>query len=108
MDDKKKKRLDNLLYLGFDPEELSDLPAYLETPQILTAVTNSMNFKDSFLRLWTPVIRSEASNAILMDSFWWFYLHFFKVIHKKSHYLLELKLNQDVFCFIERSSFGKR
>ncbi len=78
--DRKKKTLENLIYLGFNHNELSDLPAYLEAPQILITVTNSMNFRKSFLRLFTPIIRSEASNAILSDGFWWFYLQYFKVI----------------------------
>ena len=30
------------------------------------------------MKFWSPIIRSEASSAILLDSFWWFYLHYFK------------------------------
>jgi hypothetical protein len=77
--DRKKKTLENLIYLGFNHNDLSDLPAYLEAPQILITVTSSMNFEKSFLRLFTPIIRSEASNAILSDAFWWFYIKYFKV-----------------------------
>ena len=38
--------------------------------------------QESFLKYWTPFIRSEASCAILADSVWWFYLKYFR---KDSH-----------------------
>lgn len=31
------------------------------------------------MKYWTVIIRTDASIAILLDSFWWFYLKHFKV-----------------------------
>lgn len=45
LEDKQKKRLENVLYLGFNANELSDLPGFLEAPQILSVVSASMAFK---------------------------------------------------------------
>jgi hypothetical protein len=30
------------------------------------------------MKYWGAIIRSEASCALLQDSFWWFYLKYFK------------------------------
>jgi hypothetical protein len=44
LDETQKKRLENVLYIGFSHNELSDLPGFLEPPQILNVVTSSMGF----------------------------------------------------------------
>ena len=44
MDQNQKKRLENVVYIGFSYNDLSDLPGFLEPPQILQAVTSSMGF----------------------------------------------------------------
>ena len=47
LEQNQKRRLDNVLYIGFSPNELSDLPGFLEPPQVLSAVTNTMGFSVS-------------------------------------------------------------
>ena len=43
-DHNQKKRLENVAFIGFSYNELSDLPGFLEPPQILQSVTSSMGF----------------------------------------------------------------
>jgi hypothetical protein len=43
----KKKRIENVTYFGFNKNEFSELPNFLEAPQILNLVTNTMSFKVS-------------------------------------------------------------
>ncbi|CAF0787840.1 unnamed protein product [Brachionus calyciflorus] len=73
-----KKSMENFNYTGFSDHELTELPGRVEAPQLLNNLSNKMGFKKSFLKYWTTIIRTDASIAILLDSFWWFYLKFFK------------------------------
>jgi hypothetical protein len=74
-----RKTINGFAYVGFNPKELTELAGFQETPLLLNNLTAKMGFKSSFLRYWSPIIRSEASCAILQDSFWWFFLKYFKV-----------------------------
>ena len=67
------------MFVGFDNNELTELPGFQEAPQLLNNLSLKMGFKNSFMKYWSAIIRSEASNAILQDAFWWFYLKNFKV-----------------------------
>ncbi len=40
-----KKTVENAIYVGYDDNELTDFPGYLEAPQLLNNITNKMNFK---------------------------------------------------------------
>lgn len=40
-----KKTLENIIYLGFDIKELSDLPGFIEAPQLLVSLSSKMGLK---------------------------------------------------------------
>jgi len=40
-----KKTVENAIYVGYDDNELTDFPGYLEAPQLLNNITSKMNFK---------------------------------------------------------------
>lgn len=76
-----RKTINGCAYPGFNSKELTELAGFQETPQLLNNLSARMGFKSSFMRYWNPIIRSEASCAILQDSFWWFFLKYFKVFY---------------------------
>ena len=45
INDAHKKTVDNVIYLGFNDNELADLPGFLEAPQLLNAVTEAFDLK---------------------------------------------------------------
>ena len=45
LEDDQRKEIESYAYLGFSNNELSDLPHFLEAPQLLNTVTNAMGFK---------------------------------------------------------------
>lgn len=90
-----RKTLEDLMYLGFDENELTDFPGFVEAPQLLNNLSLKMGFKPSFLKYWTQIIRSDASIAILLDSFWWFYI---------KHFRKEPKMLNDAYKFFCRIS----
>ena len=73
------KILENTAYIGFNPEQFTSFPGFVEATQLLGTLSNKMGMKSGFLKYWIRIIRSEASSAILLDTFWWFYLTFFDV-----------------------------
>jgi len=71
----RKKRVENYKYPGFDRLKLTELPSLLEVRTILNTVTNSQTFTAKFEKIWKLVFFSQASVALLHDSFWWIFLH---------------------------------
>jgi hypothetical protein len=63
----------------FQENKLPILPNNAEPAQLLKNVSMKMKFRPSFLKYWMPVVRSEASCAILIDSFWYMLMTYFKV-----------------------------
>ncbi|XP_078691384.1 protein FAM227A-like isoform X2 [Branchiostoma floridae x Branchiostoma belcheri] len=65
-------------YPGYDPNDLTPLPGDIPPEVILQRVTdaatdlnNKPNYKPEFCRLFF----SRMSDSILLDTFWWFFLH---------------------------------
>jgi hypothetical protein len=71
----------------FQDDKLPTLPNNSEPAQLLKIVTMKMKFKTSFLKYWMPIVRSEASCAILVDSFWYMLITYFKVFIDCYYYL---------------------
>ncbi|XP_065837107.1 protein FAM227B-like isoform X2 [Oscarella lobularis] len=72
------RSVETFVYPGFKEDELTPLPAQLESPQVLVHVSNSQSFKSGFRKLWQRLFVSEASLALLQDAFWWSYLDRFQ------------------------------
>ncbi|XP_031553743.1 protein FAM227B-like [Actinia tenebrosa] len=65
-------------YPGFFPNEMTTLPGQLEAPQLLNKVIKAQNFPPAFRKVLKKLFLSEASVAILQDTFWWFFLNCFQ------------------------------
>lgn len=76
--EQKKKSIEHCTFPGFREGELTELPAQMETPQILNQVTKAQNFRSGFKKFWKKIFLSEASVAVTQDSFWWFFMHFYE------------------------------
>ncbi|KAK3097473.1 hypothetical protein FSP39_009958 [Pinctada imbricata] len=73
----RKKTLEYCQFPGFRPGELIELPAQLESLPILHRVTKAQNFNPGFRKFWKKLFLSEASVAVMQDTFWWFFLSSF-------------------------------
>ncbi|CAF0827635.1 unnamed protein product [Adineta steineri] len=51
--------------------------AALDIRDTLNKVTSAQKFKDNFLHCWNKIVRSDTSQHILIDAFWWIYLKYF-------------------------------
>nr|XP_002131035.2 protein FAM227B [Ciona intestinalis] len=72
------RNIDYVNFPGFRPKELTELPSQLEAPQLLNKVTEAQSFNRGFLQLWKKLFYSEASIAVMQDTFWWFFLENFE------------------------------
>ncbi|XP_053405704.1 protein FAM227B-like isoform X2 [Mercenaria mercenaria] len=103
----RKKSLEYCQFPGFRHGELIELPGQLESPPILHRVTKAQDFNPGFKKFWKKLFLSEASVAVMQDTFWWFFLHKFdtsKPIDKNllydriadSYVALFTSINEDV------------
>ncbi|KAK3604732.1 hypothetical protein CHS0354_017837 [Potamilus streckersoni] len=77
LNETKKKSIDYCTFPGFRHGELIELPCQLEAPPILHRVTKAQDFNPGFKKFWKKLFLSEASVAVMQDSFWWFFLEKF-------------------------------
>lgn len=70
----RKKSLEYCQFPGFRHGELIELPGQMESPPILHRVTKAQNFNSGFKKFWKKLFLSEASVAMMQDTFWWFFL----------------------------------
>ncbi|XP_077989185.1 protein FAM227B-like isoform X2 [Glandiceps talaboti] len=70
----KTKSVEGCSFPGFNRKELTELPHQLESPQILDRVTQAQDFNPGFKKFWKKLFLSEASVAVMQDTFWWFFL----------------------------------
>ncbi|PVD19905.1 hypothetical protein C0Q70_20399 [Pomacea canaliculata] len=85
----KKRSLDYCMFPGFRHGELVELPAQLEAPPLLHKITKIQKFNAGFRKFWKKLFLSEASAAIMQDSFWWIFLDkFSKEVWKQRKDLL--------------------
>ncbi|XP_059176249.1 protein FAM227B-like [Physella acuta] len=89
----RKKSLEYYRFPGFVDGELIELPAQLEAPPILHRVTKAQDFNSGFKKFWKKLFLSEASTAVLQDSFWWIFLDFFNK---------EEEFKEDKDCLFDR------
>ncbi|KAL3866977.1 hypothetical protein ACJMK2_044220 [Sinanodonta woodiana] len=77
LNETKKKSIDYCTFPGFRHGELIELPCQLEAPPILHRITKAQDFNPGFKKFWKKLFLSEASVAVMQDSFWWFFLEKF-------------------------------
>ncbi|XP_021368630.1 protein FAM227B-like isoform X2 [Mizuhopecten yessoensis] len=70
----RKKSLEYCQFPGFRVGELIELPGQMESPPILHRVTKAQDFNPGFKKFWKKLFLSEASVAMMQDTFWWFFL----------------------------------
>ncbi|CAG5131155.1 unnamed protein product, partial [Candidula unifasciata] len=70
----KQRGLDLLKFPGFKQGEFTELPDKLETRPILHQVSKTQSLKPGFRKIWEMLFLSEASSAVLQDSFWWIFI----------------------------------
>uniref|UniRef100_A0A671DPQ7 Family with sequence similarity 227 member B n=1 Tax=Rhinolophus ferrumequinum TaxID=59479 RepID=A0A671DPQ7_RHIFE len=74
-----KKNIEGCNFSGFKTNELTQLPRHLDAERIYLFILKAHNFDEKVLKIWKTHFLSEASIALLHDSFWWWFLHKFKV-----------------------------
>lgn len=103
----RKKSLEYCVFPGFRHGELIELPGQLESPPILHRVTKAQDFNPGFKKFWKKIFLSEASVAVMQDSFWWYFIEKFDKKNKgdkdllydriaDSYVALFSSINQDV------------
>uniref|UniRef100_A0A671DTU1 Family with sequence similarity 227 member B n=1 Tax=Rhinolophus ferrumequinum TaxID=59479 RepID=A0A671DTU1_RHIFE len=73
-----KKNIEGCNFSGFKTNELTQLPRHLDAERIYLFILKAHNFDEKVLKIWKTHFLSEASIALLHDSFWWWFLHKFK------------------------------
>ncbi|XP_077620568.1 protein FAM227B isoform X3 [Crocuta crocuta] len=74
-----KKTVEGCIFSGFKTNELTKLPRHLDAERIYLFILKAHNFDEKVFKIWKTHFLSEASIALLHDSFWWWFLHKFKV-----------------------------
>ncbi|XP_043327973.1 protein FAM227B [Cervus elaphus] len=74
-----KKDIEGCNFPGFRTNELTQLPRHLNAERIYLFILKAHNFDGKVFKIWRSHFLSEASIALLHDSFWWWFLHKFKV-----------------------------
>ncbi|KAL5474040.1 hypothetical protein EMCRGX_G028613 [Ephydatia muelleri] len=83
------------IFPGFNPEGYTPLPHGLETSFIMELVISTQIRSSTAIHLsketWQPFFTSKPSECLLMDCFWWFFLH---------HYHPNQEVQDKLFCRI--------
>ncbi|KAM9646752.1 protein FAM227B [Trichechus inunguis] len=73
-----KKNIEGCTFSGFKANELTQLPRHLDAERIYLFILKAYNFDEKIFKIWKTHFLSEASIALLHDSFWWWFLYKFK------------------------------
>nr|BAB71451.1 unnamed protein product [Homo sapiens] len=73
-----EKNIEGCSFTGFKANELTQLPRHLDAEQIYLFILKAHNFDERVFKIWKTHFLSEASIALLHDSFWWWFLHKFR------------------------------
>lgn len=82
------RSLETMTFPGFNKKELTDLPHGLEAPQILNRVTKAQDFNSGFNKFWKKLFLSEASVAVMQDTFWWLFVVLYEPKRKDEEHKL--------------------
>ncbi|XP_075258003.1 uncharacterized protein LOC142350001 isoform X2 [Convolutriloba macropyga] len=81
--DRTSKSVDAIHFPGFYAQEMLEFPGQYEAPVLMNAVTQRQSFNAGFMKFWKRIFLSEASVAIMQDTFWWIFLDKFEGKHNK-------------------------
>ncbi|XP_058150159.1 protein FAM227B [Dasypus novemcinctus] len=84
-----KKNIEGCIFSGFKANELTHLPRHLDAEQIYLFILKAHNFNEKLFKIWRTHFLSEASIALLHDSFWWWFLHKFKPDRENQDFLFD-------------------
>ncbi|XP_053451521.1 protein FAM227B [Nycticebus coucang] len=73
-----EKNIEGCNFTGFKINELTQLPRHLDAERIYLFILKTHNFDEKVFKIWKTHFLSEASIALLHDSFWWWFLYKFK------------------------------
>ncbi|XP_030787514.1 protein FAM227B isoform X2 [Rhinopithecus roxellana] len=74
-----EKNIEGCSFTGFKANELTKLPRHLDAERIYLFILKAHNFDGRVFKIWKTHFLSEASIALLHDSFWWWFLHKFRI-----------------------------
>uniref|UniRef100_I3LKL8 Family with sequence similarity 227 member B n=1 Tax=Sus scrofa TaxID=9823 RepID=I3LKL8_PIG len=84
-----KKDVEGCNFPGFRTDELTQLPRHLNAERIYLFILKAHNFDGKVFKIWRGHFLSEASIALLHDSFWWWFLHKFKPDRESQDFLFD-------------------
>ncbi|XP_072818579.1 protein FAM227B isoform X4 [Vicugna pacos] len=84
-----KKDIEGYSFPGFKTNELTQLPRHLNAERVYLFILKAHNFDGKFFKIWRTHFLSEASIALLHDSFWWWFLHKFKPDRENQDFLFD-------------------
>ncbi|XP_077905144.1 protein FAM227B [Ictidomys tridecemlineatus] len=74
-----QKNIEGCNFSGFKANELTQLPRHLDAKRIYLFILKAHDFDERIFKIWKSHFLSESSIALLHDSFWWWFLHKFKI-----------------------------
>ncbi|XP_012584220.1 PREDICTED: protein FAM227B [Condylura cristata] len=95
-----KKSIEGSSFSGFKSNELTQLPRHLDAEQIYLFILKAQNFDEKVFKIWKTHFLSQASIALLHDSFWWWYLHKFKPDRENQDFLFDRISESYVILFM--------
>ncbi|XP_037691023.1 protein FAM227B [Choloepus didactylus] len=84
-----KKNIEDCNFSGFKANELTHLPRHLDAERIYLFILKTLNCDEKLFKVWRTHFLSEASIALLHDSFWWWFLHKFKPDRENQDFLFD-------------------
>ncbi|XP_007933499.1 protein FAM227B [Orycteropus afer afer] len=85
----KKKKIMGCNFSGFKANELTQLPRHLDAERIYLFILKAHTFDEKVFKIWRTHFLSEASIALLHDSFWWWFLYKFKPDRENQDFLFD-------------------
>ncbi|XP_067411884.1 protein FAM227B isoform X4 [Emydura macquarii macquarii] len=95
-----RKNVKNYRYPGFKLNQLTELPRHLEAAKLWDLIIKTHNFKGEVFKVWKKLFLSEASIAVLQDSFWWWFLQKFKPNQEDQDHLFDRIADSFVSLFL--------
>ncbi|XP_049637664.1 protein FAM227B [Suncus etruscus] len=84
-----KKNVEGFNFAGFKASEITPLPRHLDAERIYLFILKSHNLDAKLFKIWKSYILSPSSIALLIDSFWWWFLHKFKPDRENQAFLFD-------------------
>ncbi|XP_055991349.1 protein FAM227B [Sorex fumeus] len=76
---KTEKNIEGFNFAGFKASELTSLPRHLDAERIYLFILKAQKLDVKVFKIWKSHFLLPSSIALLIDSFWWWFLYKFKV-----------------------------